>query len=205
MDQTRASQPEPNLDDLVNALTRETAVDPGLRARSGPVMGIPRPLLLTRLLVVLVVLLIGGMAGLMIWLNGHMRALVVDLRLHQQRVETVRQPPLPAADDLLVDERFAVVLAKAPDQAARLLAARGHLLLTNHRPVEAMAAFVAAAQRADRPMSAIDRMAWAGAQIDSGEVRAARVTVLAIDHATLTPAERVLAAGLLTRCVLADR
>lgn len=205
MNQTRASAPEPDLDELVNELTRETAVDPALRAPRAQVIGIPRPLLITRLLVVLAVLLIGGMAGLMVWLTGHVRALVVDVRLHQQGAEAVRQPALPAADDLLVDERFAVVLAKAPDQAARLLAARGRLLLINHRSVDAMAAFAAAAQRSDRPLAAIDRLSWAAAQVEGGEPRAARVTVLAIDHATLTPAERVMAADLLTRCVQADR
>ena len=98
-----------------------------------------------------------------------------------------------------------MVLAKAPDQAPRLLAARGRLLLTNHRAVEAMAAFAAASVRSELPLSSIDRLAWATAQVEGGEPRAARVTVLAIDHATLTAAERVLAAELLTRCVQDDR
>ena len=204
MDQTHASQPEPNLDNLVNALTRETAVDPALRAAHAQVVGIPRPQILTRLLVVMAVLLIGGMAGLMVWLTGHVRALVVDLRAHIQGAEAIRQPPLPSADDLLVDDRFAQVLAKAPDQASRLLAARGQLLLLNHRPSDAMVAFSAAAQRSERPLSAIDRLNWAAAQIEGGEPRAARAAVLAIDHAALTTAERELAADLLTRCVQAE-
>ena len=199
------SQPDPDLDDLVNALTRETAVDPGLRARSGQEMGIPRPLLLTRLLVVLAVLLIGGMAGLMIWLGSHMRALVVDLREHQHGAGAVRQPPLPSVDDLRDDGRFAQELARAPDQAARLMVARGHLLMTDHRPVEAVAAFAAAARHSELPLSSADRLEWAAAQIDSGDPRAARVAVLAIDHAALTPAERGLAAELLTRCVQVTR
>lgn len=205
MDQTRASEPQPDLHDLVNALTRETEVDRTLRASPGQVMGIPRPMLLTRLLVVLAVLLIGGMAGLMIRLTGHVRSLVVDLRMNQQGAAVVRQPPLPSADDLLADDRFAAALAKAPDQAARLLSARGQVLLLNHRAVEAMAAFAAADRHSDRPMSVIDRLAWAAAQLDGGEPQAARATVLAIDHAALTPAERALAADLLTRCVQAIR
>lgn len=205
MDQTRASEPQPDLNDLVNALTRETEVDRTLRASPAQVMGIPRPMLLTRLLVVLVVLLIGGMAGLMIWLTGHVHALVVDLRMNQQGSAVVRQPPLPPADELLADDRFVAVLAKAPDQAVRLFAARGQALLLNHRAVEAMAAFAAADRRSDRPLAVIDRLAWASAQLDGGEPQAARATVLAIDHAMLTPAERALAADLLTRCVQATR
>jgi hypothetical protein len=201
MDQTRASAPQPDLDDLVDALTRETEVERVLRLQPARVVAMPRPLPLTRLLVVLVVLLLGGMAWLMARLDGQVRALVVEVREHQRTSEVVRQPPLPAPAVLIADDSFAAALARAPDQAPRLLVARGHLLLADHRAAAAVEAFAAAARSSELPLSSFDRLGWAAAQLEAGAPQAARATVLVLDHAALTPAERGLAAELLTRCV----
>ena len=195
------SDPPPkSVDALVQAISEETA------APSVVVLLLPRPHPLSRLLAVMVVVLLVGLAWLSWTLIGGIGVLGGIIREHQQMIEALPTPAaLPAAAELLDDAVFADILHRRPDDAARLHAGRGQALAAVGRWEEAITSFTTARKVSLVPLPAVDRIAHADALLHAGWYRQARTAIEALPFATLAPAERTSAAAVLSGCLLAER
>lgn len=199
MDTAAGAQP-PSMAELVRAISEEAAA-PVVPAPQ--VVQLPRPRLFGRLLVLAAVGLIIAMAALLVLLTRHVQGLMSDIRTREELLANPPLPPLPADERLLDGTTFAIELAAQPAQHARLHAARAHALLGVGRATEAIEGFAIAATVSDAPLAPVDRVALGEALFATGEVDAARATLLTIEPGHLGVADQARCNDLLVRLTMA--
>ncbi len=185
---------QPSVDDLLGKLQSEHQQMSALRR--GIVHGVPRPSLLIRLLLVMCVLMIGGIA----WLIGvvGLRAVhVVELIRAKRAAEAAVTSALPSGADLLQAGKFRTALLRHPQAAARLYAEQGRELLAQGRAGEAVTSFAAARQRAVMPLPGAALVDEIEALVAAGRQPEAQRRLLELDLATCDQLDRERAVGMI--------
>jgi hypothetical protein len=186
MDAIAISQ-QPSVDDLLGKLQDEH--DQISALRQGIHHGVPRPPLLVRLLLLISVLLIAGVAALIAVVGWRTTLLVDQIRIHRadQRAE---EAALPIGDALLDPSQFSAAARRRPDALAPLFAAKAQVLLQKKRTAEALIAFAEARQHALAPLTAGAQVAEIEALLSLGRQAEARERLLQCDMDGWTPQER---------------
>lgn len=187
---------QPSVDDLLGRLQDEHVRLSALRR--GVIHGVPRPPLVVRLLLVVTVLLIIAVAWLLGVVAVRTTQLTTAIRT-QRAADAAAEVALPVGSDLLKPDIFRSALARHPQAAARLHAARGGELLARQQWLAALAAFSQARNHSVTTLPSAMLVDEITALFAAGQTSLARERLLALDLSTCTPADRQRAIALLAR------
>jgi hypothetical protein len=193
--------PQPSVDDLLARLQDEHERLSAMRA--GIVHGVPRPPLLTRLLVLVSVLLITALTALIGLVGLRTMDLTVAIR-EQRHARAAAQTTLPAATTLLDLTAMNAALTRHPEASARLYALRGEALLQQGKAQAAADSFREARLRALAALPDAILVMELKALLASGHREEVRRRLLAIDLTGWSESDRSAALSLLPQILEPD-
>lgn len=166
-----------------------------------PMLALPPPTLLLRLLVFCAVLTLAIALCGMAWFS--LRGGEFAAQVREWRIARSMPQPLPPPRDLLDPQRFAHALALREPEAQRLHAARAAALAAAGHDHHAVEAWAAAQAIAPTRMPSEQTVAWGAALVRLGRYRDAQTVLTGMSWVSLGESDRQRALDLLGRCHLA--
>ncbi len=165
--------------------------------QAGPLVAVPPPTLLSRLLVVTCIALVLFTTWCVLSLVGQAKLLVDGIR-SRHLAEQFALRALPAGEDLMSTQVLAEALHQHPFQASVLHQRRGLAFARTGQSDEAIAAFQEASLTTQAELAPGVQMAWAECLADHGQWDAVRDRLLSSDRRHWSEADRQRAVRLLT-------